>query len=182
MGGQSTGGIGASVPSYIAQNEALKAKQNTTPTMASIAPAPISAPAPQFTSQQIIGMNNGMYDKNGEPYSIINPRPTGIAAKLGLGGNNTLPPTPTIPTINSFDYSAVDEMLARARQQATQRYVPSIEDLFPQLASSQYLQGQDLQPTQQNINPYAQYNMLQGEQTAPAPVSSGAGRFMGTTK
>jgi hypothetical protein len=80
-------------------------------------------------------------------------------------------------------YSAMDEMLARARQQSTQNMnVPSIADLFPQLASSQYLQGQDLQQTQQNINPYAQYNMLQGEQTAPAPVSSGAGRFMGTSK
>ena len=84
--------------------------------------------------------------------------------------------------LNNNEVSAMDEMLARARQQSTQTNAPSITDLFPQLASSQYLQGQDLQPTQQNINPYAQYNMLQGEQTAPAPVSSGAGRFMGTTK
>jgi hypothetical protein len=84
--------------------------------------------------------------------------------------------------VNNNNYSAMDEMLARAKQQSTQTNAPSITDLFPQLASSQYLQGQDLQPTQQNINPYAQYNMLQGEQTAPAPVSSGAGRFMGTTK
>ena len=44
-----------------------------------IAPTTTVAPAQQFTSEQIIGMNNGMMDKNGNSYSIINPRPTGIA-------------------------------------------------------------------------------------------------------
>jgi hypothetical protein len=57
--------------------------------------------------------------------------------------------------------SAVDAMLEAARQEAMQRNTPTFADLFPQLAQSQYTQ-----PTQ----------------TQQAPVSSGAGRFMGNSK
>jgi hypothetical protein len=62
--------------------------------------------------------------------------------------------------ILGYKESPMDEMIARAQKAATQTNVPTIEQLFPQLAQSQYL---------------APSQSTQGQ---AAPVSYGAGRFM----
>ena len=75
---------------------------------------------------------------------------------LGLNGNNRIRNYLTGLNQNSM----VTEMVKRANEAATQTNVPSIEQLFPQLAQSQYLAP------------------AQSTQAQAAPVSYGAGRFM----
>jgi hypothetical protein len=75
-------------------------------------------------------------------------------------------PNVTKTYLNGIDpnRSMVNDMLSTSQRTGMQNNVPGIDQLFPQLAQSQYLQPQKLEPTVQPL------------------ISYGAGRFLDSTK